>query len=288
MLLQVIDHFNRLRGQRAGMPAFPAANAPISVLFSHPECFLVRQTVSLHKFAIRLLAILIIIVAFTSAQSSTALGQSATRTNAQTQTANNDSIEQARLFMEEIRQASYPELLKSNIRVKSFRSSSDYFQSNFDILRFFFHPRMRYTVKANPAAFEQLAPEPGLKAIIAHELAHTFYYKKGIRLRLFKLVCLVSKGFTARFERWADLQTISRGYGEGLKEYRLWLYKNIPAEKLKEKQRNYFSPEEIDAILSATQKHPGLMDYWLKHVPRNLEEIMADEKRYEAKPGSRQ
>ena len=38
---------------------------------------------------------------------------------------------------------------------------------------------------------------------------------------------------------------------------------------------NYFSPEEIDAILSATQARPELLAYWLKHVPRNLKEILA-------------
>lgn len=281
-----MGHFNQPVRQRAEVPALPAASTPITLLFSSARYSPARWKVSFHNRAFRALATLIIVVAFTPAQSSTAFAQSATQTTAQTP--KTDSIEQARIFMEEIRQASYPELLKSNIRVKSFRSSSDYFQSNFDILRFFFYPRMRYNVKANPAAFERQAPEPGLRAIIAHELAHTFYYKKGIRLRLFKLVCLVSKGFTARFERWADLQAISRGYGEGLKEYRLWLYKNVPDDKLKAKKRNYFSPEEIDAILSAMQKHPGLMDYWFKHMPRNLEEILRDEKRYGAKPGSRQ
>lgn len=236
----------------------------------------------LHKPALRIFAASIIFISIAFAQSAVAFGQSAT------QTTKTDAIDQARVFLEEIRKASYPELLKSNIKIKSFRSRSDYFQSSFGILQFFFCRNMLYIVRANPAAFERQAPETGLKAILAHELAHTFYYKRGNRLRLFGLIRLISKGFTARFERWADLQTISRGYGEGLKEYRLWLYRNVPGEKLKEKKRNYFSPEEIDVIISAVRKRPELMNYWLKNVPRNLEEIRADEKLYEAKPGSRQ
>lgn len=243
---------------------------------------------SLHNPAVRILVGSIIFLSITLLQSSVAFGQSAPQSAAQSQTAKTDAIEQAKIFLEEIKKASYPELLKSNIRVKPFHSRSDYFQSSFGLFQFLFYPKMCYIVRANPAVVERHAPESGLRAIIAHELAHTFYYKKGNRLRLFGLIRLISKGFTARFERWADLQAIARGYGEGLKEYRLWLYQNVPDEKLKEKKRNYFSPEEIDAIMSATRKRPELMNYWLKEVPRNLDEILSDEKRYETKPGSRQ
>jgi hypothetical protein len=134
---------------------------------------------------------------------------------------------------------------------------------------------MRYLVFVNPRAYELQAPEAGVRAIIAHELAHVAYFKKRNRLRLLGLVRLTSKQFTARFERWADLKAISLGYGEGLKEYRRWLYSNVPASKLAEKQRNYFSPEEIDAILSASRNRPELIGYWLKHVPLNLNQILA-------------
>lgn len=84
---------------------------------------------------------------------------------------------------------------------------------------------------------------------------------------------LQSKSFTASFERGADLQAIKRGYGAGLKEYRTWLYQNIPAKQIAAKKRNYFSPEEIDLILKATQKKPQLFDFWRKNIPRNAAEI---------------
>jgi hypothetical protein len=262
-ILQATVDFKKWKRQRARMPALPAAITRFTSSLSLRKYFLTRLIAS------------IIFISVTFAQSAA-------------QSAKTDAIDQARTCVEEIRKASYPELLQSNIKVKPFRSRSDYFQSSFGIFQFFFYPKMLYIVRANPAAFELQAPDTGIKAIVAHELAHTFYYKRGNRLRLFGLIRLLSKGFTARFERWADLQSISRGYGEGLKEYRMWLYRNVPAEKLTEKKRNYFSPEEIDAIISAVRKRPELMNYWLKDVPRNLEEILADEKRYEAKPGSRQ
>ena len=50
------------------------------------------------------------------------------------------------------------------------------------------------------------------------------------------------------------LDALARDYGAGLKIYRAWLYEHIPARKLADKHRDYFSPEEIDAILAATAR----------------------------------
>jgi hypothetical protein len=48
-----------------------------------------------------------------------------------------------------------------------------------------------------------------------------------------------------------------------------------------EKKRDYFSPEEINAIVSSAQGHPELLAYWLGHVPRNLKEIFVEKGRTE-------
>ncbi|MEW6210367.1 MAG: hypothetical protein AB1631_18515 [Acidobacteriota bacterium] len=182
------------------------------------------------------------------------------------------AIERTRAMVEEIRSRSFPELRDAEIQIKTFRSGADYFRSRFGWPQFFFR-RMRCIIMVNPSVFEQGAPESGIRAIIAHELAHALYYKNGNRLRLLGLVRLVSRNFTARFERAADLQAISRGYGEGLRLYREWLYGNVPPNKLDEKKRNYFSPPEIEAIMSAIEKRPELMKLWLRRAPRNLAEI---------------
>jgi hypothetical protein len=97
--------------------------------------------------------------------------------------------------------------------------------------------------------------------------------RRGNRIRLLGLTRLLSKNFTAHFERWTDLQAISRGYGEGLKSYCQWLYQNAPPNKLQEKYRDYFSPEEIDAILVRIQRRPQLLGYRFKHIPGNLKEL---------------
>lgn len=173
----------------------------------------------------------------------------------------------------EIAEKSFPELRGARISVKTFHSSSVYFRSRFSFSRFLTFRRLHYIVFVNPQIFEKNAPPDAIRAVVAHELAHAAYYRRHNRFELFGLVSLESKSFTARFERGADLQAIKRGYGAGLKEYRKWLYQNIPASKITAKKRDYFSPEEIDLILDAIKEKPDLIDYWIKQVPRDLREI---------------
>lgn len=187
------------------------------------------------------------------------------------------AVERTRKNIGEIIKTSYPELKEADIRIKAFHSKSDYFKARFGVPQFFIG-RMRFLVFVNPRVFELNAPREGLRAIVAHELGHVLYYRRGNRLHLVGLARLGSKDFTARFERWADLQAISRGYGPGLSDYRRWLYENVPREKIEEKRRNYFSPDEIAAILPAIQRRPELLAYWFKHVPRNMKEIQSEDR----------
>jgi len=173
----------------------------------------------------------------------------------------------------EIINASFPELKNASIKIKTFRSRSDYFRSRFSFGRFLTFRKLDYLIFVNPQAFEKNAPLLGIRAIIAHELAHVAYYRRHNRFELLGLVSLQSKSFTARFERGADLQAIKRGYGEGLRDYRQWLYQNIPASKIAAKKRDYFSPEEIDLILQAAKDKPALIDFWIENVPRDSAEI---------------
>ena len=168
---------------------------------------------------------------------------------------------------------SFPKLSGIDIRLKPFRSESDYFRTSFSAARFIAGRKMRYYVLVNPEWRTQGAPAEGVRSILAHELAHIEDLSRGKRMRLFRLTGLLFKGKTARFERRADLIALARDYGSGLKAYRAWLYEHVPAEKLPEKRRAYFSPEEIDAILAATAQHPDLFDYWLHHVPMTLTDI---------------
>ena len=99
--------------------------------------------------------------------------------------------------------------------------------------------------------------EGARRAIVAHELAHLAYYAKGNRLHLLGLWRFADKGFRERFEKRADVDALRRGYGQGLKEYRIWLYEHVPPSALMEKKRDYLSPDEIDALERPTRKDPG-------------------------------
>jgi hypothetical protein len=116
-------------------------------------------------------------------------------------------------------------------------------------------------------------PSEALRGIVAHELAHADYFQCHNRLALLGLVRLVLPSFRARFERGADLEAIDLGYGEGLKAFRIWLYRNVPADRVWEKKRDYFSPNEIDAINEARAKQPGVIPTLQRCVPLNLKEL---------------
>ena len=187
--------------------------------------------------------------------------------------ADDSTIERVRRTVEEVRVASFPELKSTEIEIKLFDSRSDYFQSRFTFSSFLFGQRLHCLLKVNRNVFADGVPEDGLRAVIAHELGHALYYESRNRLKLLGLARLAGKDFTARFERATDLEAIARGYGEGLKAYRRWIYGRIPANKLTEKKRNYFSPEEIDAIELKLRSRPELLKQWRKHPPRSLPEI---------------
>lgn len=180
--------------------------------------------------------------------------------------------ERTGLLIERIGTSSYPELQTTQIQARPFTSASDFFRARPRIPDFFVKKDLRYVILVNPT-YELEVPEDGVEAIIAHELSHVAYLKQRNRLRLLTMVRLLSKRFAANFERRTDLDAVSRGYGEGLKVYRHWLYQHISQKSLAEKRRDYFSSEEIDAILLRIRQCPQLLDSWLKKPPRNLQEV---------------
>jgi len=173
----------------------------------------------------------------------------------------------------EVRASSFQELAHINLRVRAFRSQSDYFRTRFSLSRFLLFMPMRYFVDVNPALLLRPPPSDGVCAILAHELAHVVSVSRGNRVRRLGLIRLISQRNTVKFERRADLEAIHRGYGDGLKSYRTWVYTHIPPDKVQQKLRNYFSPGEITVIQVKLQEQPNLYEHWRRHVPTNLQEI---------------
>jgi hypothetical protein len=161
--------------------------------------------------------------------------------------------EWAKRLVRDVRSSSFPELAHKDIRVGQFTSDSDYFQARFSLSRFFLGRKMQYLIRVNSGTTLLTAPEEARRAIIAHELAHLAYYANGNRLHLLGLLRFPGKNFRERFEKRADVVALSRGYAQGLKQYRVWLYKHVPPNALLEKKRDCLSPDEIDA-LGSTRK----------------------------------
>jgi hypothetical protein len=176
-------------------------------------------------------------------------------------------------IVDSVRAASFPGLKDAEIIVNPMRSNYIYLESRFTFSSFFLEPKLRYRIAFNPEAIARQVPPDGLRAIVAHELAHVDYYHRRHRLGLLSLIQLEGASFAVRFERGADLVAIDLGYGPGLESYRTWLYDNIPPSRIAEKKRDYFSPEEIEAILRATAQNPQIMGIFSACVPRNLAEI---------------
>ena len=183
------------------------------------------------------------------------------------------AVEITRNLVGEVAARSFPEVNLKKVRIKTFKSKSSYFKARFSLSRFFTFRPMRKLIFTNPKLYELGAPESGVRAIIAHELAHVSYYKRKNRFELLGLAGLLSSGFSAKFERRADLEAVSRGYGEGLIAYRQWLYKNIPQRSINAKRRLYFTPEELKVILEVLKEKPEMMGVWKKRVPRNMEDL---------------
>ena len=116
-----------------------------------------------------------------------------------------DAVGQTRILVDELIATSYPELRHLEIQIKLFQGESDFFRTRFGIPQFLFGRKMRYIISVNPRVFERQAPQAGLQAIVAHELAHILYFQQKNRMRNLGLIRLVSKKFTAGFERRTDL-----------------------------------------------------------------------------------
>lgn len=178
-------------------------------------------------------------------------------------------------IVESVRMESFPQLRGLPITLHTMTSDYIYLESRFT-LPSFFTANLRYMILYNREATARHIPADALRAIAAHELAHVDYFQSQSRMGLVSLVRLLSVHDNAQFERTADLETIGLGYGPGLRTFRVWLYQNIPASRLDEKKRDYFSPPEIDAILDAERKNPRIAKTFSRCIPMNLEQIQEE------------
>lgn len=190
------------------------------------------------------------------------------------------ALNKTKIIINEIIAKSFPELVAKNIKVKTFQSQDTFFKAQFSIGRFLTFQKIQTTIFVNPKVFEMNAPEEGIRAILAHELAHALYYKNRNRLQLIGLISLINRKFTVKFERRADLVAVEKGYGEGLIKYREWLYQHISEKQILVKKRNYFTPPELKVLLPELDKNPEFINRLKQNVPRNLDELINSLNKY--------
>ena len=114
-----------------------------------------------------------------------------------------------------------------------------------------------YRVEYDPIVLSD-PPEPAaLAAVLAHELGHvndyaamtsTEYLDFGL---WYAEQSAAGSDDLAAYERATDEQALTRGCAAGLSAMREWIYAHCTGEVLAEKQRDYYSPDEIAAWVEA-------------------------------------
>ena len=142
-------------------------------------------------------------------------------------------------------EARYPSLQNAEIAWHPFDDKFDFFRAQ---------PRWRgthrfYLIEANCALLKDPPSPAALEGVLAHELGHLDDYTRRSAASLAWLGLKYSgpRSWTARYERSIDEAAIDGGYGQGLKEYHLWLYRRLPPDLVALKKKLYYTPEEIDA-----------------------------------------
>jgi hypothetical protein len=165
------------------------------------------------------------------------------------------SLADLQQLLDDVRARFHPEFADLSITLHPLTREGDYFQSNLDLDTLQDDPRDRhYWLLDNAKLFDDPPPANAVVAILVHELGHTedFLAKTSDELTAFAL--FYAAGDVRDYERATDEKALKAGCANGLKAYRVWLYAHVPASVLPEKQRDYFSPDEIDAWVAA---HPA-------------------------------
>lgn len=190
------------------------------------------------------------------------------------------SLNQVQDLVGELVENSFPELKGKEIAVRPFRSDDSFFESQPSIVSILniFSP-VSYRINVNPTVFEKDLPLSAARAILAHELCHTLeYVNRGLWGMLDALSTVFHRGHRIHNERETDMETLNRGFHQGLSEYRTWIYPQLTPEDEKEKRQVYFSPEEIAELEKIRKEKPDLFQHFRHNPPRSLEEIRAKAK----------
>ena len=179
-------------------------------------------------------------------------------------------------LVDELLENDFPELAGKDVSYEFFESDSYFFRSRpgvGSVLNPF--SKTKYIIDINRAIYDKDLPTSAAKAILAHELGHTLcYVDHGVGGMLGTLAGELSQSHQEHVERETDLVAMERGFGEGLTQYREWIYEQLDEAGLAEKQATYFTPAEIKAIDEAALDTPEIYQALAKDPPKNLEQTL--------------
>jgi len=145
----------------------------------------------------------------------------------------------------------FPNLSSQNILVKEFNSDAYFLQAKPKISTLVGRRKARkYFVEINKKLYDCSPGKMALESIIAHELIHINDYD---RMTVPQIIALAgkyaSKKARAKYERDTDKHVVQEGLGEGLIQYRRWIYQQLTPKELSLKRYYYLTPEEITELM---------------------------------------
>lgn len=182
-------------------------------------------------------------------------------------------------LLDDVKARSYPELAQTPLSTSTMTSSSVFFQSNFDVARAR-DGALALVVDVNEAVLDDPPSPAALRAVLAHELAHSLDYRQrfdrdGVAGLVGLLPMLVWPPAEEAVERRTDVVAVARGHGRGLAAYRVWLYAHIDADAVRHKRRVYYSPLELDLLTTLFARCPAVVDAAIARPPRDARAIVA-------------
>jgi hypothetical protein len=147
-----------------------------------------------------------------------------------------------------VRSALYTDLEGVPIELQPISSTTSFFAASVDLSSLEGSTEnRRYVVQYAEELFALAPPSDGVVAILVHELAHVLHYTGLEQQELIDFALWYAQGEVADYERQTDEETLRRGCASGLIAYREWLYAVVDAETRADKERDYYTPDEIRA-----------------------------------------
>lgn len=144
-----------------------------------------------------------------------------------------------------------PELDGVPIQTTEIESETTFLAANLDLTTLSADPRARsYQVQINPKLLDDPPSPDGMIAILVHELKHIVDYTLKNEEEMLAFGLWYATEDVAAYERETDEFVLERGCATGLIAFREWVYTKVDAEGKAEKERVYYTPDEIRAWLN--------------------------------------